>query len=210
MNIYNELGNYRIYKNLTQHISQILDDENFRREMSLGKYSRWAVSLTAEQLIPMLSAIGEYGRYGSDIKDIPIEQQIRENLKEKRHEYFEFNHQQIPALSFLTNFFWCDSREKELIIKDYDWKHADFENNICWANSLTASDLLGVIWHAKGFFGRYSLLGHLDKEGVAIGIEISHRLLLEALNCLTRVAQGKQTYYRYGSIVPLPEFVTKK
>ena len=173
MSIYNELGNYRVYKNLTQHISQILNDKNFREEnLSLGKYSSWAVSLTAEQLIPMLAAIGEYGRYGSDIKDIPIEQQVRENLREKPHEYFEFNQQQITALLFLKDFFW-DSRNRELTIKNshFSWKNSDFEKNIYWANSLTSSDLLGVIWHVAGFFGRCSVfLNSLNKKGGAIGI----------------------------------------
>ena len=46
-----------INQNLIEHLSQILDDD-FRQELSCGKYSRWAESLTAEQIPPMLCAIG--------------------------------------------------------------------------------------------------------------------------------------------------------
>ncbi len=212
MSIDNDLGNYRIYKKLTLHLNQIINDENFCSDLSRGKYSMWARFLTVEQLIPMLCAIGEYGRYSPNIEDIPIRQQIGKNLKEELHGCFEWNSQQITALSFLIVLF----RNKKLAIENsnFSWKHSDFKKNICWADSLTSSDLFGVIWHVGGFSIRcFTLPNHLNKESVSIDeIPVSNKQrFLEALNCLTRVAQGKQTYYRHGGkgIVPLPEVLTK-
>jgi len=208
MSIDDELGNYRIYKKLTLHLNQIINDENFCKDLST-----WARLLTVEQLIPMLCAIGEYGRYSPNIEDIPIGQQLEKTFREELHECFEWNSQQITALSFLIALF----QHKKLAIENsnFSWKHSDFQKNIYWANSLTSSDLFGVIWLVEVFSIRgVTLPYHLkNKESVFVDeIPVSNnRIFLKALNCLIRVAQGKQTYYRHGGkgIVPLPEFLAK-
>ncbi len=53
--------NDKIYHNLIQRINLILDgrgfsseEYSFRKQLSLGRYSHWAESITAEQLISIL------------------------------------------------------------------------------------------------------------------------------------------------------------
>jgi len=226
--------NDKIYHNLIQRISLILDgrgfsseEYSFRKQLSYGKYSSWAKSITAEQLIPILCAIGLYGRNSPDTKDIPIKQQRR--IVGKLNKYREkclllkFNEPQTIALLFLNNKVLHFGQIYFPIDDSYfSWKHPQFKDNIRWVNFLrTPSDFLGIIWLVKNLVVRYhpeeDCLTTLAKDK-QIYYEFSggttQGRFLEALICLTRVSQYKQTYYRCGlcsnGIGLLPESILKK
>jgi hypothetical protein len=169
-----------IAQTLTQHLSQIIND-NYRGGLATGKYTRWAVSLTAEQLPPMLCAIGCYTRPGLDANQ-------------------RLNARQVAALLFLRRYFWLacypaaldledhpDALDREIANSEFSWKFPGFEENTCWADQLTPSDLSEVLWHVGGFGGReYSGEDNLNS--------LYYRSQ-EALNCLMQFVQGQQTYY---------------
>lgn len=172
-----------IHQTLTQHLSQLLD-ENFRKELSMGKYSRWAVSLTVEQIPPMLCAIGSYGRPGLDAQE-------------------RINAQQLAALSFLQGYYSFRAYrpiefDGELSAIPFSYSTPGFEENTRWAEQLSKSDLFGVIWHIGGFGCRW--------YGQEDNLNNLHERTKECLDCLMQVAQGKQTYYQVaGERYPLRE-----
>jgi hypothetical protein len=171
-----------IYQTLTQHLSQLLD-ENFRKELTIGKYSRWAVSITAEQIPPMLCAIGSYGRPGLDAQE-------------------RLNAQQVAALSFLKDYDWLAYRSNELdrniSASPFSYSTPGFEENTRWAEQLSQSDLFGVIWHVGNFCCR----GYEREDN----LNNLHERTKECLECLMQVAQGKQTYYQLAGVrYPLRE-----
>jgi len=180
-----------IAQTFTQHLSQIIND-NYREWLAIGKYTRWAVSLTAEQLLPMLCAIGCYGRPGLDANQ-------------------RLNARQVAALLFLRRYFWLacypaaldladdpDALDREIANSEFSWKFPGFEENTCWADQLTPNDLFGVLWHVGGFGGR--------EYGGEDNLNSLYYRSQECLNCLMQVAQGQQTYYYLaGTRFPLRE-----
>lgn len=171
-----------IHQTLTQHLSQLLD-ENFRKELTVGKYSGWAVSITAEQIPPMLCAIGSYGRPGLDAQE-------------------RLNAQQVAALSFLEDYYWQadlpNELDREISASPFSYSTPGFEENTRWAEQLSQSDLFGVIWHVGGIGCRgYNREDNLNNL---------HERTKECLECLLQVAQGKQTYYQLAGVrYPLRE-----
>ena len=171
-----------IHQTLTQHLSQLLD-ENFRKDLTRGKYSGWAVSITAEQIPPMLCAIGSYGRPGLDAQE-------------------RLNAQQVAALSFLENYCWLadlpNELDRNISASPFTYSTPGFEENTRWAEQLSQSDLFGVIWHV----GNFSYRGYPREDN----LNNLHERTKESLECLMQVAQGKQTYYQFAGVrYPLRE-----
>lgn len=89
---------------------QLLWNEEFSRELGLGKYSSWALNITSSQIIPLLLAIGQYGRAGEQCPDIDTKQiwynshGIERGLDEILGIKLFLNQEQQSALSFVGHF----------------------------------------------------------------------------------------------------------
>jgi hypothetical protein len=172
---------------------QILCNEEFSRKLGFGKYSSWMLNTTSSQIIPMLSAIGHYGRSGLQCPDIDTKpmlsgHRIDENIK------LSLNQEQQNALIFLGYYYLNRWKLPIPIPIEYSEESPYFIENTNWIINPTSSDLFGVIWHIGGFgcrFERHSMNLPDSINGFSPRAQ-------ECLICLMRVAQGQLTYYQLG------------
>ncbi|GBO53410.1 hypothetical protein APA_1317 [Pseudanabaena sp. lw0831] len=186
------------YQLLSNQI-QLLWNEEFSRELGFGKYSKWALNITSSQIIPMLSAIGHYGRSGLQCLDIDTRAMfsgrgIDGDIK------LCLNQAQQNALIFLGDYFWNNC--KLPIPIEYTEKSPYFIENTNWIFNPTSSDLYGVIWHIGGFGSRFGA----HRKNFPNSINGFSPRAQECLICLMRVAQSQLTYYQFaGERFPLRE-----
>lgn len=197
-------SNTTIYQLLDDQINNLLN-EKFAKKLSLGKYSSWALDLNAAKIIPMLSAIGEYGKAGIQCPDIDTRPILSGKGLNSLGIILPLNEEQQKALNFLGNYF--GSQDKFSLPFDYSKQSPNFAENVNWAINLTSSDLFGIIWHLGGFgIRRTPLYGNNSEKS----INSYHYRAQECLICLMRVAQGQLTYYQLGGKrFPLREQNTK-
>lgn len=205
-----EQSNEIIYQNLVNQIQTLLN-EKFIQELKFGKYSRWAIDLTPDMIIPMLSAIGKYGKLSPPCPNINMR-----NLMDARKSLDDqllgaklwINEEQKKALSFLVQLWWKPPQDKFTIPFEYSKESPNFIENVNWAMDLTSSDLFGIIWHVGGFASRNPPSIPTIKDSINdyySGLPGSAKKQ-ESLICLMRVAQGQLTYYQLvGRQFPLRE-----
>lgn len=186
------------YQLLSNQI-QVLFNEDFSRELGIGKYSSWALNITSSQIIPMLSAIGHYGRVGEKCPDIDTNAMFSGRGIDGDIKLF-LNQEQQNDLIFLGEYFW--DKWKLPIPIEYTEKSPSFIENTNWIINPTSSDLFGVIWHIGGFGLRFGEC----IQNFPNSINGFSPRAQECLICLTRVAQGQLTYYQLaGERFPLRE-----
>ncbi|NES66995.1 MAG: hypothetical protein F6K24_17955 [Okeania sp. SIO2D1] len=184
-------SNTTIYQLLDYQINNLLN-EKFAKKLSLGKYSSWVLDLTAAQIIPMLSAIGEYGKAGIQCPDIDTRPILSGKCLDSLGIILPLNEEQQKALNFLGNYFWRQDKLSPPF--DYSKRSPHFAENVNWAINLTSSDLFGIIWHLGGFGIRFPSYAKNSEKS----INSYHYRAQECLICLMRVAQGQLTYYQLG------------
>jgi len=204
-----EQSNEIVYQNLVNQIQPLLN-EKFIQELKLGKYSSWAIDLMPAMIIPMLSAIGEYGKLSPPCPNINM-RSLMDDRKSLDDQLLGvklwINEEQKKALSFLVQLFLvqiCRERyeDKFTIPFEYSKESPDFTENVNWAMGLTSSDLFGIIWHVGGFASRSVAEPIRD----SINDYSYSEKWQEPLICLMRVAQGQLTYYQLaGKQFPLRE-----
>jgi len=188
------------YQLLSNQI-QLLWNEEFSRELGFGKYSNWALNITSSQIIPMLSAIGRYGRVGEKCPDIDTKQiwynsqRIELGLDEILGIKLFLNQEQQAALSFLGHF--VDDCRNYTIPFEYSEESPQFVENVSWIMNPTSSDLFGIIWHLGLFGSRFERYIYSD-ENIPTCINGYTPRAQEPLICLMRVAQKQPTCYHCG------------
>jgi hypothetical protein len=185
-------SNETIYQLLTNQIQTLLNEE-FIRELELGKYSKWAIELTSSEIISILSAIGEYGKLGNTCPDIDTSPMFSgSGLDRILGNKLWLTRGQLSALSFLSALYGCSSNPSKLTIPfEYSKRSPYFLENVVWARELSSSDLFGILWHVGGFSVR-----NFYKNNLQSCINDYHPRTQECLICLMRVAQGQKTYYQ--------------
>jgi hypothetical protein len=184
------------YELLMSQIQDLLN-EKFTRQLELGKYSKWALNLTQFEIVPMLAAIGQYGKLSAPFPDINTEPMFSgQGLDQILDIKFFLIQEQLNALSFLASF--CRdrldrSRSKFATPFEYSKESPRFAENVAWAIKLTRRDLFGILWHVGGFSTR-----NYYRENLENCINDYHPRVQECLTCLMRVAQGQPTYYQLG------------
>ncbi len=182
-------SNELVYQLLLNQIQTIMD-KDFIQSLRGGKYSDWAEELEPEQVLPMLAAIGEYGRLGSPCPDVDTQQMLcGKSLDEVSGITILLNQVQLKALEFLAMLVLHPTPRLD-IPADYTHKSTHFAENVNWAIDLTRNDLFGIIWHTGG----YGIRGFSGFDINTINTYAPRSQ--EALICLMRVAQGKPTSYQ--------------
>jgi hypothetical protein len=184
------------YELLTSQIQELLN-EKFAQQLALGKYSKWASNLTQYEIVPMLAAIGHYGKLSASFPDINTEPMFSgKGLDRILDIKFFLIQEQLNALRFLASFYrdgLDSSRSKFATLFEYSKEAPRFAENVAWAIELTSSDMFGILWHVGGFSTR-----NYYKENLRNCINDYHPRAQECLICLMRVAQGQPTYYQLG------------
>ena len=184
------------YELIASQIQDLLNEE-FARELELGKYSKWASNLTQHEIVPILAAIGQYGKFSAPFPDINTEPMFAgQGLDQILEIKFWLSQEQLNALRFLASLYRnrLDRSWARLSIPlEYSKESPHFSENVAWAMELTSSDLFGIFWHVGGFSTR-----NYYKKNLKNCINDYHPRAQECLICLMRVAQGQPTYYQLG------------
>jgi hypothetical protein len=192
MNDFNEMT----YELIASQVQDLLN-EKFTQKLELGKYSKWALNLTQYEIVPILAAIGQYGRFSAPFPDINTEPMFAgQGLDQILDIKFWLSQEQLNALAFLASLYrnsFNSSYSRLTIPFEYNKESPNFSENVAWAMELTSSDLFGIVWHVGGFSTR-----NFYKKNLKNCINDYHPRAQECLICLMRVAQGQPTYYQLG------------
>lgn len=197
-----EQANEAMYQALTSQIQAVLNEELIQ-QLKLGKYSKWALKLRSSEIIPILSAIGLYGKSSPPCPDIDTSPMFSGNgLDQILETKLWLTQEQLSVLSFLSVLYGCRSDPAKLTIPlEYSQASPYFLENLAWARDLSGSDLFGILWHIGGFGVR-----NFYKNRLEACVNDYHPRVQECLICLMRVAQGQPTYYQVaGTRYPLRE-----
>ncbi|MGD1807657.1 hypothetical protein ACP6PL_19780 [Dapis sp. BLCC M126] len=115
---------------LDYQINNLLN-EKFAKKLTLGKYSDWALGLTTAQIIPMLSAIGEYGKAGIQWPDIDTRPILSEKSLNSLGIILPLNEEQQKAFNFLGNYF----RSQDKLSPPFDYSKRSPNETNCFVDS---------------------------------------------------------------------------
>jgi hypothetical protein len=176
---------------------QSLLNDRFIERLSLGKYSRWAIGLSIEEVAAIFSAVGEIGLSGTDFPILEDTFEEFRGIENYPPELIILNDRQQNALFFFTRLFRKNLIDGFSIPDEYTCQSSNFRHNVEWAYNPTKGDLFGILWHVGGLAIRS------NRQNIS-SIDQYHIRAQEHLICLIRVAQGQATYYQFGgSRMPL-------